>query len=44
MKLSICITDSEDGANEGDSSCYDYEKISSVLEQELSEIYPASKN
>lgn len=44
MKLSICITDSEDGANEGDSSCYDYEKISGVLEQELSEIYPASKN
>ena len=43
MKLSLCISESED-SGEGDSSRYDYEKISGVLEKELLEIYPASKN
>lgn len=46
MKLSFCISEAEDssGSNEGNSSSYDFEKISGVLEQELLEIYPASKN
>ena len=43
MKLSINISDTE--SNGGDSTDYDkYEKISSVLEKELREIYPMSKN
>ena len=53
MKLSICIETSENnssGSDEGDSTVNpDYpiinnEKISRVLESELKEIYPASKN
>ena len=45
MKLSICINGAEDSEGDGcNLPDFNYEKISDVLEKELAEIYPASKN
>ncbi len=48
MKLSLRINEPEDssGTKEGDSSSsnFNFEKVSDVLESELIEIYPKSKN